>query len=105
VLRILDPVEIGFQFDAESLFYDLETGKELYVDPPIVQKAYRERFDEHARGMARACHQIGADYFQLVTNQPLDAALFDLLQSRARRGRRSARRGNPVRSSATGGRQ
>lgn len=93
VIRILDPAEIGFQFQEESLFYDLETGRELYVDPQLAQKQYHERFTEHARAMARACHKIGADYFELTTDRPLDAALFDLLQARARRGRSTARRG------------
>ena len=104
VIRILDPAEIGFQFQEESLFYDLETGRELYVDPQAVQRLYHERFTEHARAMTRACHKIGADYFELTTDRPLDAVLFHILQSRARRGRSNARRGGPGRSTREGGR-
>jgi uncharacterized protein (DUF58 family) len=33
VIRVLDPVEVSFQFQEESLFFDLESGRELYVDP------------------------------------------------------------------------
>jgi uncharacterized protein (DUF58 family) len=92
VIRILDPAEVGFPFAGESLFFDLETGRELYVDPEAVREGYRDRLAAHARDLARACHQLGIDIFTLRTDQPLDSALFDLLHSRFRRGRRPARR-------------
>ena len=33
VFQILDPAEINFDFEQESQFEDLETGKKIYVDP------------------------------------------------------------------------
>src|SRR5438132_547605 len=66
VIRILDPAEVDFPFEAESLFYDLETGRELYVDPEAVRRGYRERFLEHAGAMARACHRLGADIYEVT---------------------------------------
>lgn len=104
VLRVLDPAEVEFPFGEESLFFDLESGRELSVDPQAMRESYRERFSAHARDLARACHQLGVDLFTLTTDQPLDATLFDLLHSRIRRGRQPARRRAPIRSAPAGGR-
>jgi len=103
VIRILDPAEIDFPFHEESLFYDLESGRELYVDPRAARQRYRDRFSEHATAMARACHRLGADYYQATTDRPLDAVLADFLHSRLRRGRQLARRRSPTRPVAARG--
>jgi uncharacterized protein (DUF58 family) len=103
VLRILDPAEVDFEFREESLFFDLETGRELYVDPLAVRQHYRERFAEHARAMTRVFSELGLDYYELTTDRPLENALFDLLNARMRRGRQFARRRSPAHR-ASGGR-
>jgi hypothetical protein len=92
VLRILDPAEVNFEFRQESLFFDLETGRELYVDPLAARQQYRERFAEHSQAMQRVFSDLGLDYYELTTDQPLENALFDLLNARLRRGRQFARR-------------
>ena len=103
VIRILDPAEIGFNFQGESLFYDLESGRELYVDPQAARQRYQARFTEHARDLARICSQSGMDYYELTTDRPLDLALVELLNSRMQR-RQLARRRTPLRSTPPGGR-
>lgn len=92
VIRTLDPAEVSFQFQEESMFFDLESGRELYVDPVAARTGYLERFETHAKSLARVCSGLGIDVYQLTTDQPLDLALFDLLNSRMRRGRQVARR-------------
>jgi hypothetical protein len=92
VIRTLDPVEVSFQFPEESMFFDLESGRELYVDPVAARTGYLERFESHAKSLARVCSGLGIDVYQLTTDQPLDLALFDLLNSRMRRGRQVSRR-------------
>lgn len=92
VIRTLDPVEVSFEFSEESLFFDLESGRELYVDPATARTGYLERFNAHAKSLSRVCSGVGIDVYQLTTDQPLDLALFDLLNSRMRRGRQIARR-------------
>lgn len=98
LIRILDPVEVDFQFQEESLFFDLETGRELYIDPAAARRQYQARFTEHSLELTRLCSGLGIDYFQLTTDQTLDAALFDLLNARMRRGRKVARRQGAVRT-------
>jgi hypothetical protein len=74
------------------LFLDLESGRELYVDPQSVRASYQERFAFHAKALARVCSGLGIDVYELKTDQSLDLALFDLLNSRMRRGRTVSRR-------------
>lgn len=92
VIRVLDPAEVTFQFQQESLFFDLESGRELYVDPEAVRSSYQERFRVHAKSLARICAGLGIDIYETMTDRPLDLALFDLLNSRMRRGRKFTRR-------------
>src|SRR5437773_7910211 len=33
VFNVLDPVELSFSFDKASLFHDMESGRDLYIDP------------------------------------------------------------------------
>src|SRR4030095_2171471 len=91
VLRILDPAEITFSFADAAMFLDLESGRELYVDPQAARDTYRRRFAEHAAALATACNRLGIDLVELTSDRPLELALFDLLHSRLRRGRQAAR--------------
>ncbi len=104
ILRILDPAETDFPFREEAMFYDLESGRELYVDPQATRQRYQQRFAEHAAGLKTACSRLGIDLYELRTDRPLDLALFDLLSGRMRRGRHVARRQGPATSAARGGR-
>lgn len=104
VLRILDPAELTFPFEQAAMFEDLETGRELYVDPELVRRRYREAFEEHAGALKRLCQGLGVDLYDLPTDQPLDRALFDLINSRMRRGRQVTRRqGAPRQAAGRGG--
>ncbi|MGQ0634534.1 MAG: DUF58 domain-containing protein [Planctomycetaceae bacterium] len=104
VLRVLDPAETGFAFDEAAMFRDLETGRELFVDPHVERLRYRERFARHKQELARACHRLSVDFAELSTDQPLERALFDFLNARLRRGRQLFRRTAPLyRATAPGG--
>lgn len=92
VIRVLDPAEVSFTFQDEAMFFDLESGRELYVDPQAARAEYQRRFRDHATDLSRACSSLGVDLYDLTTDQPLDLALFDLINSRIRRGRIVARR-------------
>lgn len=87
ILRVLDPAEIDLKFEQATMFHDLETGKELYVDPTSAAEDYKKRFDEHETAVKEVCNQLGVDYFRIQTDQPLETALFDLIQARAQRGK------------------
>lgn len=92
VLRVLDRTELDLSIDEPLLMQDLESGRELYIDPEATRQQYRERFEEHARQIEESCQNLGIDLFQLVTDQPLELALYDFLQARLRVGRQVIRR-------------
>jgi uncharacterized protein (DUF58 family) len=91
VLRVLDPAEVDFTFAAPGMFHDLESGRNLYIDPQVARAEYQRRFNEHAAELNRACIDLGVDFAQLTIDRPLELSLFDLLQARSRRGRRHVR--------------
>lgn len=93
LLRVLDPAEIEFEFKKESLFEDLESGRQLYVDPKSIRESYLQKFNAHASELQRACDGLGIELVNLRTDQALELALFDFLAARARRGKTVARRG------------
>lgn len=103
VMRVLDPAEVDFPFQEAALFHDVESGRELYVDPQLARERYRQRFTEHAAGLSRACSKLGIDLMDLVTDRPLELALFDFLSTRLRRGRQVSRRPAAARKPAAGG--
>jgi uncharacterized protein (DUF58 family) len=92
VLRILDPAEVGFSFATPAMFRDVESGRELYVDPSQAREEYRRRFGAHAAAVERACVDLGIEFESITTDRPLELVLFDLLRARMRRGRSPGRR-------------
>ena len=97
VLRVLDPAELTFEFETPAMFHDLESGREIYVDPGSARAEYLRRFEEHAAGIAKACADLGIEYASVATDRPLEFVLFDFLKARERRGRRPGRREAPGR--------
>ena len=94
VLRVLDPAETDFPFDRAMMVQDLETGRDIYVEPQQARRQYRERFQEHDAQIRTACDRLGVDYSLMLTSDPLDTALYDLLRRQMRRGRTAIRRRN-----------
>lgn len=93
VLRVLDPAERTLPFESPALYRDLETGRELYVDPAAARQQYLRRFGEHERELQRVCGTLGVDMLPCDTNHPLELTLFDFLRLRQGRGRFVRRRG------------
>jgi len=100
LMRVLDPTEVNFEFNDAAMFEDVESGREIYVDPETVRSSYLERFEEHADAIRQSCANLGIDYYQFTTDRPLELALFDFMNSRMRRGRQVRRRGLTGRSLA-----
>lgn len=92
VFRVLDPAEVDFQFDKPAMFHDLESGRELYVDPAAARGEYLRRFAEHREGIRKACNSLGISLYEATIDRPLELVLFDFLNSRLQSGRRVARR-------------
>ncbi|MEX0716620.1 MAG: DUF58 domain-containing protein [Planctomycetaceae bacterium] len=110
VFHILDPAEARFEFDAvrdparsdpiqrvqanaaPSIFRDIESGRELHVDPAAVRESYLRRLAEHEEAIRAACARLGVEYRRFVTDEPLEIALTEFLHARDSAGRRPFRR-------------
>jgi len=92
VLRVLDPAEVRFNFTAPAMFHDVESGREIYIDPTAARAEYLRRFGAHAAEIERSCVDLGIEYEPITTDRPLELVLFDLIKARMRRGRRPGRK-------------
>lgn len=87
VFQILDPAEVNFSFTTAARFQDLETGRELFLDPTLAQAEYQRRFQEHSAALDALCQRLGMAKVTLTTDQPLEGALRDFLKARASRAK------------------
>ncbi|UCC99608.1 MAG: DUF58 domain-containing protein [Phycisphaerales bacterium] len=101
LFHVLDPAELNFDFDSPALFRDIETGRDMYVDPPAAQEGYKNMLDEHLAKTRSTCQSLGIDYHLFATNRPFDLALLDFLQGRMHRRKRVRRAGGPKVRSVT----
>jgi uncharacterized protein (DUF58 family) len=98
VLQVVDPAEETLELGGPELFEDLETGRQLYVDPAAARSSYLARWKAHQTAIEGICSRLGITRTVLRTNEPLDQSLSSLLRlrlqgrgvSRARAGRRLA---------------
>jgi uncharacterized protein (DUF58 family) len=91
ILRVLDPAELEFAFEKAAMFVDLESGRDLYVDPAAAREQYLRKFGEHAEAVRQSCRELGIDYYEAATTRPLELALFDFLRARLHAGKRGSR--------------
>lgn len=96
IFQVLDPNELSFSFDHAMLFQDVESGKNYYLDPAAARSEYQRRLQTHTDGVENVCRKLGFTFLRVVTNQPLELALFDFLKSRQRRGKIVRRRNQSV---------
>jgi uncharacterized protein (DUF58 family) len=92
VLQILDPVEVTFDFEQPAVFHDVESGRDLHIDPAAVRADYLARLGAHLATIEAACAKLGVDYRRWTTDLPLEEVLFDFLRVREERSSRSRRR-------------
>ena len=88
LFHVLDPAELHFKFDKASLFLDVESERDLYIDPGAARKDYLGKLQAHTAAAKKTCERIGAGYHQLTTDTPLELALFDFLRSRMQRAKK-----------------
>ncbi len=88
LFHVLDPAELNFAFDKDALFHDIESGRDLYIDPAAARKEYLKKLGEHCAAAQAACQKLGIGYYRVATDQALELALFDFLRERMARGRK-----------------
>lgn len=91
VFQVLDPAELTLKFEQPTLFKDIESDRELFIDPVAARADYVGKMKAHGAALRGVCQKLGATHYQLHTDQPLELALFEFLQERIRRGRATTR--------------
>ena len=94
VFRILDPREIDFDFEDALLFHDVESEKDLFIEPAAAKRNYLKRFTEHGDAARAICQKLGVDYIPVITDEPLDQVLSNYLRQRQQRGKNIQRHAN-----------
>lgn len=92
IFHTLDPAERNLSFNQPALFHDIESGREIYVDPQQVRGEYQRRIGEHLSKLRQICEGLGVDYRPVTTDEPLQQALGEFLRSRERTVSRMVRR-------------
>ncbi len=98
VFQTLDSAERDFTFHDVVTLFDLESGREVYVDAQAARKEYLRRFAEHNAQLEKLCNELGIRLFPCGTDRALEYCLFDFLHARMRRGREVRRRQSAPRS-------
>jgi hypothetical protein len=86
LFQLLDPAEATFGFNEPAVLYDMESGRELYVEPAQTRTGYLERLAAHNAAIAAICEKLGLELHAIRNDRPLELALFDFLHGRMRRG-------------------
>jgi uncharacterized protein (DUF58 family) len=92
IFQILDRAEIDLNFDKASLFHDVESGRELYIDPTFARRNYLERLRSHSDHLHRICRTEGIAFHLAVTDRPMEYSLVEFLRDRRRFGKTLRRR-------------
>jgi uncharacterized protein (DUF58 family) len=93
LLRTIDPGELKLSITEATTVIDMETGREMYLDPVEAAEAYERNFAAHREQVQNICQSLGVDLFEMQTAEPLADALMHIVSTQKQRGGRSSRRG------------
>jgi uncharacterized protein (DUF58 family) len=88
VFHLMDPLEIGFEFDSPRRFVDLEDGTALVAEPNLIADEYQTALREFLTAVRAKCHDANADYQLVTTDTPLEPLLHEFLTARIVRSKR-----------------
>jgi len=84
VFHVLDPMEVDFEYTADTRFVDMETGKHITTQPWHIRDGFRELQEKKHAALVRGMHDISVDYARFTTDVPFDRALSEYLAKRKR---------------------
>ena len=87
LFQTLDRAELDLNFDKASLFHDVESGRELYIDPTVARRNYIDRLRAHNENLHRICRNEGVAFHLTPTDRPLERCLMEFLLDRRRLGK------------------
>ncbi len=88
VFHLMDPLELGFDFDRPHRFVDLEDGTALVAEPNLIAEEYKGALRDFLNAVRAKCHDASADYQLVTTDTPLEPLLRDFLTARLPKSKR-----------------
>jgi uncharacterized protein (DUF58 family) len=82
LFHVLDRDELTFPFREAALFEGMEGEEPLTAEPNALRREYLNAFGAYIDRLKRGCRELGMDYVQLVTDQPVDVSLSRYLAQR-----------------------
>ena len=82
LFHLMDPQEIGFNFDRPHRFVDLEDGTALVVEPNLIADEYQTALRDFLATVRDKAHDAAADYQLVTTDAPLEPLLREFLTAR-----------------------
>lgn len=87
VFHLMDPQELGFNFERPHRFVDIEDGTAVVVEPTLIADEYQSALHEFLNAVRNKCHDASADYQLVSTDTPLEPLLREFLTSRLPKGK------------------
>jgi len=84
LFHLLDRTEVDFQFDRPVRFVDLESSMSIVTEPSSIRDEYLRQLHQFLDQLRSGCHQFGADYRRVITDQSYEQILADFLVERTR---------------------
>jgi uncharacterized protein (DUF58 family) len=85
LFHLLDREEITFPFKDTLVFEGMEEEGQLPAEPKALRKEYIRLFEDYIARLKRGCREMGMDYVQFPTDQPVDVQLSQYLAQRMKR--------------------
>jgi uncharacterized protein (DUF58 family) len=82
VFHLMDPLELGFEFDRPHRFVDLEDGTSIVAEPNLIADEYKSALRDFLTKVRTKCHDAAADYQLVTTDTPLEPLLREFLTAR-----------------------
>ena len=87
VFHVLDPAELEFPFEDNTLFLSMEDDRQQQANPREIRESYLEEMGRFLEGAKRRCLEQDCDYETVRTDEALDRVLLRYL-GRRESGRR-----------------
>jgi uncharacterized protein (DUF58 family) len=83
LFQLLDRAEVDFQFDRPMRFVDLEDSASIVTEPSTIRDEYLRQLQLFLGQLRNGCHQFGAQYHRVITDQSYERVVADFLVERA----------------------
>jgi len=88
VFQVLDPAEVEFPFEDNTLFLSMEDDRQQQANPREIRESYLEEMGAFLEGAKKRCFELDCDYEAVRTDEALDRVLLRYL-GRRETGRRA----------------